>query len=792
MSAGVRGAQLAVGLVLAGLAAFTAARFSVTTDITAFLPPGGDQQRLALSRQIADSELSRTMVLTLKAADTATAARGSKLLETALREDTALADALSFVEGGPPRGTERAIYDLYHPRRLGFVASNPEQVQAALTDDHLRAAAQALKKQLAQPMSPLLSRLAPSDPLLVLTGLFDRLQGARGNELRVEDGRFVTQDGQYAVLFLGTRARAFDSEAQTPILQGIARAFADVNGELDGALELDQSGINRFAVRTERAIKGDIQRVSVLSVVGLALLMVVLFRSLRLVAMTSIPLGAGVLCGMASCLALYGRVHGMTLAFGASLLGVVIDYVVHLYCHHAVSPEAGGARGTLRAIGPALLTGAATTLMGFIALAGAGFPGLLEVAVFASAGILGALTATFVFLPGLLPADTKPVAARQGLVNALGRLLQALHTQGARLWALPALAVVIAAVGLPSLQMSHDFMSVDRLDPELLAEDKRVRGRVARFDQNRFVVALGDSEDEALGANTAVAQQLQAAVDAGNLEGFRSIATMLPSQSQQRAVQRAVLGSPKLGERLVAAFESEGFVGTALTPFLEHLRQPAAEPLTYQDLSASPLAPMVRPFRVKFGERVGFVTFLRGVQNADAVEQALSGIQGAVFLQQGEQLKQAHLMYQERTLQWLGVGLVAVLLLLAARYRDARRTFASFVPSLLAAAVTMAALSLTGRGLDLVVLTALLMVVSMGVDYGVFLVDAQQAEQPSAALLSVVVAAASTVLGFGLLAFSEHPLLQSIGVTASVGMVACLLLAPTTLVLVSTNEASRD
>jgi predicted exporter len=81
------------------------------------------------------------------------------------------------------------------------------------------------------------------------------------------------------------------------------------------------------------------------------------------------------------------------------------------------------------------------------------------------------------------------------------------------------------------------------------------------------------------------------------------------------------------------------------------------------------------------------------------------------------------------------------------------------------------------------------MVISMGVDYGVFLVDASEsAEERSVALLSVFLAATTTVLGFGLLAISRHPLLSAIGITATVGMTACLLLAPTTLILLSARR----
>jgi predicted exporter len=774
---------LASALVLALMGGFVWANFSVTTDVTLLLPPDADRELLGLTRRVADSELGRTMVLTLGAPDADTAVRASHSFERELRGETRVAPQLLSLEGGPNPGTERAVYDLYHPRRFGFVAPSPAAARALVEPAALRAAAVRLKAELAQPMSPLISRLAPSDPLLVLAGLFQRLERSQSNALAIRDGRFVTRDGRFAALFLRTRAAAFDSEAQAPVLTGVQAAFARVNARFRNALTLDQSGVNRFAVRAERSIRGDIARVSTLSMIGLGLLLFLVFRSFVLVAAASVPLGAGFLVGLTACLAVYGKVHGITLAFGSSLLGVALDYVEHLYCHQAVSPNPDGARGTLRKIGPALLTGAATTLVGFLALGGSGFRGLEEVALFSSTGLIGALLATFTMLPALLPASTPRVRLRERMVAALASAFVRLRARRRVLWLLPAAAIGAAAIGLPRVQLSEDF-TLGQLDADLLAEDQRVRDRVARFDQMRFVVATGKDAEAALAVNDRVGEALEASVMDGQLGGYLGTSALLPSAARQQSVAAAVRDALGDGSQLVAAFEREGFRAEAFAPFRAALAAPAPAPLTFEELAKSPLAPMVRPFRLELADGVAFMTFLHGVADPAALQARLAAIGGARFVDQQAQFKRAHVQYQRRTLAYVLAGSLGVLVLLALRYRNPRKTLAAFVPSLLSAAVTVAVLAWTGRKLDLVALAALLMVLSMGVDYGVFLVDANETEaEPTTALLSVFFAATTSVLGFGLLALSKHPLLSMIGLTSWVGMTLCALLAPTTLVL---------
>jgi predicted exporter len=775
--------------VLLAMGVFVQRRFAITTDIRSLLPGDDDQEALSLVQNVAESELGRTMVLTLGAPDTSAVIRATRAFETALRDDAVVSHLLAAIDGGPKDGTEQAIYALYHPRRLAFLAADAAGVQRALTPEALTRAAEALRDELGNAMSPLIGRVAPSDPLQILPRLFRRLEREQGGNLRIEEGRFLTRDGRFGVLFLRSKARGFDSAAQAPLLAGISRVFTALNRAHGGVLTLDQSGVNRFAVKAEGAIKHDMELVSTLSMAGLGLLMFGLFRSVRLLLVAAIPLGAGMLTGISVCLLLYGRVHGITLAFGASLLGVALDYVEHLYCHHAVAPHPEGPAATLRAIGPSLITGAATTLVGFVALGGSGFRGLQEVAVFSSCGLLAALVTTFTMLPALLPRTVRPVALRARIVQGMGALFVALSRHRRLLWVLPGVALVVCALGLPRLSMSKDT-TLGQLDAALLVEDERVRNRVARYEQMRFVLVTGKSDEAALEANDAVYAALAAAQDAGEIGGYRNVAAFLPSAAQQQRVAEAARAALGDGDALLLRFAEAGFRPEGFAPFAAALHEASPSPLTFEALAASALSPMVLPFRITLTQGTGFLTFLERIKDPVAFGKRIAALPHAHFLDQQAQLARGHALYQERTLALVLWGVLGVFLLLLLRYRSLRITLAAFLPSALAAALTLATLGLSGRALDLVGLSALLMVISMGVDYGVFLADADHSEEErNIALLSVFLAASTTVLGFGLLALSRHPMLSMIGTTATVGMVSCMLLSPTTLILLGKHGA---
>ncbi|MBL9079720.1 MAG: hypothetical protein JNL08_19620 [Planctomycetes bacterium] len=771
------GPRLATGaLLFVALLAYVMSSLQVTTDITHFLPGGAPDSRIELARRIATGALSRTMVLLVDCRDRDEAAAVSRAFEAALRAEPRVAAALASLDAGPPAGVDEALWQTYEPRRFGLLAPDAAAARDRLSDEGLRAAVARLKQRIASPMSAMVTRVAPGDPFLVLPALFERAGGATANGIGVQDDRFVTTAGDGAVLFLTTTASASDSTRQRPLLDGVAAAFAAVRDGHGSTLRLWQSGASRHAIAAEDSMRADMQRVSVVSLAGIVLLYLLLFRSLQPMLLSLPVLGAGFLAGSSAVLLCYGRVHGLTLAFGAALLGVAIDYSLHFFSHLALAPDPRGPRATLQALWRSLSLCTATTVIGFAALLLAAFPGLRELALFAAVGLGASLAATWLLLPGLA-RPLRPTRATTALVRAIDRLT-ALRGPRRGLLLLPAIAVaVVIALGLPHARWDDGIGGLNRVDAALKAEDDAVRARVAPFEQRRVVVATGTDEQAALAVNDRIATALAAATAAGEVDGASGIAQLLPSAARQREVDAVVRGDATLWPRLHTALTDAGFVADGFLPFAEALAAPAAAPLLPGDLDGTPLATLVRPFRDQGPQGPIVLSFLHGVRDEPALRQRLAAIDGAALIDIEGTLTGALTEYRSRMLEMLLLGVGAVVLVVALRQRAVRPTLVALVPPLVAATGTAATLALCGQPLNLMSLMALLMVVSMGDDYGIFLVDDDAPAARDATHLSVVLSSLTTMLGFGLLALSDQPALFAIGATSMVGIGWCVLLA---------------
>ncbi len=776
------------GLV-AALAAYSARNLHVSTDITHFLPEGEDRSLAELSRQLTRSALARTTILSVEAPTRAAAIAGARALGEALRGNPEIAS----LRGHPAEDIAERAFALLFPHRYQLLYDRPEQDwPARLTDRGIASGAERLKAQLASPAGFLLGRIATQDPLLAFPSLMRRLDAMNAGGLEVVDGQFVTRSGCCAILFLETVHSAFDGGAQGPLLAAIAAAFDRVDRANGGNLHLEASGLNLFTVDAQRIVRRDLDRISGISTAALLLLLFVLFRSPRIVLLAFVPLVAGLVAAVAASTAVFGEIHALTLAFGSTLIGVCIDYPLHFLNHHSLLPSSTGPRGTRRRIAWALVLGALTTLAGFAALGWTSFPGMRELAVFATTGICAALATTWWVLPALSARVPPRSPVGRSFARGASRIVARWKRGGLLPWLLPAAAVATVVVGLPRVRWSDDPELLTRLDDKLQAEDAHVRSQVSRMDAGRLVLATGPDAATALAADDRVAAALTAARSSGLLDDFSSLHALLFSPQLQRRNDSVLRADPSAPERVVSGLATAGFRPLAFEPFLDDFAHPPPQPLTLAAVSQSPLGDLVRPFVADLGGQTGILTFVRGVHSPDALRRLVDAIPGAHYFDQQEFIGRTYARVRERTLEAVTAGLLAMFVLVFLKYRSARRTLAAGLPAVLAAATTLAILGLLGVTANLLHVVALLFVVSAGEDYAVFLIESSvDPAWLEASAVSVALCCFAAVLGFGLLGLSEMPALRAVGLTTGVGVLLSLALAPTALLIARPGPESR-
>jgi predicted exporter len=755
--------------------AYLASALTWRTSIVDFLPHDEQSELLQVARDLSSAPQSRALVLTLSAPSD----EGHRAAARALAEALRASGLLRWVRGGLRQGEQEAFYELFFPARLGLselVRPGETRVSDALLAERVGA----LQHGLASPLGALLRETAPADPLGLFDAFVTRQARAQGELVQV-DGQLVTRDGRWSVLFAETKVAAFDVRGQQRLSALLERQLARLRA-LQPGLVLEWSGVGRFAQAVEHSIRVDIERVSSFSLLGIVLLYVAVFRGLRQSLLVLVPIAFGSLLALALCQLLFGFVHGLSLAFGSAVIGAAEDFSTHFFAHRLESQPSEDNESLMRRLWPAMALGGFTSVVGVLSLLASGFPGLVQMAVFGAAGILGALLCTRYVLPALAgrPAPARaPDRARSALLALLARR---------PLWGAPLVLVplLLMALGLPRLQFQDGIAALRTRTPALDAENARVQARLGRAAQaGRVIVASGADDEQALRRAELVAQRLAAAGPAAGFS-YRSASGLLPSGAEQRRRQTLLRDDPSLLPRLRQTLAQQGFVPEAFEPFAAALAAPPVL-LTPEQLLRSPLADLLAPFRARLGQRVAYLTPIAG-GDGKALAALLSGIEGVAYVDQEALFSAAYARFRERALSLLGWGLGLVLLCLLARYRKPLAALLGMLPALLGAGAALGVLGLFGVPVSFMNVIGLLLVVSMGVDYGIYSLEGGEGEAATT-LGSVLLAALTTVLSFGTLGLSDNPALASIGTTVGLGLLFCVSTSP--LVLVFARRRSR-
>lgn len=762
-----------LGLALLWLAALVAAgfwagqRLQLSGDLRAFMPaPETAEQRLLID-ELGEGPGSRLLLLAIAGADRETLADQSRGLQALLADDARIDLAAN---GGEADAGLEAIPEALRPYRYLLT---PGLDARALDAGLLREAFEDRLQDLGSPAGAMVEPLLPADPTLEILALAEAWEPA-GAPQRIE-GVWFDRAGDEALLLVRTRDAGFDPTAQAAVVAAIGEAFAQVSAGTDSALTM--TGPGAFSVEIGARTAREAARIGGIGTLGLLLLFWFAYRSGRLLLLGVLPLATAALAGVAAVALLFGGMHGITLAFGFTLIGVAQDYPVHLFSHLR---ERIPAADVVRPLWRTLLTGVVSTCIAYLTFFVSGVDGLRQLAVFTIVGLLAAALATRWLLPALLDPRAGDIAD----VPWVGRLWDRIEAlprprAGGLVLAGLALACAMAAALAPGPFWQNDLSRLTPVADAALAEDGRLRAELGAPDVRYLLAVEGADAERALQASERLRPALDALVEDGAIAGYELAARYVPSAAAQRARQARLPAPDALRAALEAALQGLPFRAGAFEPFLADVETArTAPPLRPADLAGTALDAAVSGLLLQ-GEdgRVTALATLGGLEDPAAVAEAAQAA--------GARLLDLKDISESLVSAWRGQVLAALALaalLLAATVwvglRSPRRVWRVLLPMALTLLLTLALLRAFGVELTLFHLVSLILGAGLGLDYALFFERAGgDRREQRRTLHAIVVCAAMTTLVFGLLALSSIPVLRAIGVTVAIGVAANFALA---------------
>jgi len=473
----------------------------------------------------------------------------------------------------------------------------------------------------------------------------------------------------------------------------------------------------------------------------------------------------------------FSYVHGMTVAMGATLVGICIDYPIHTIVH-AQAVDFSERIKVTATVWPSMVLGGVTTIIGYVALGSSGYPGFQQVAVFATSGIIISLLITRFVLPRLMTED-KTTTLKVPLIGGWSYI--SLHY---RKWLMSCLILFIAFSSF-NLDSLHWMKDMQELTPELdylKLNDKRIRERMTSIEPGRFVMVTGESTELALKKAELVYPVLEQLKQSGAITDYFGLYPWLISEQKQKSNQ-ALLQSYLTQENEDKWKQALNDKGLSVKK-LGTLNYSAKQTLGLTQLLATPVSKLIDS-RIVVGKNQTIIMIWLGQHQPEALRLAMQDIKGAQYFSQRDMLNNMTRDYTERAQLLLMIGVSVIIVLLLARYKSIVKTVQTLLPAVLAALLILIIWSFTGEAVSFLHLVGFLLVIAICVDYGIFYQE-NRGGDIALTYQAMAISMLTSAVAFGSLITAESTSLRILSAVVALGVILGFILCP--LIIKQTNS----
>lgn len=733
-----------VGIVL--LSMWFSKSIHIQTNIFALLPELSQDQQLEQTQHYVSEQLNNKVFVLLDAKDETQLNQATVQFKQQVQKSQLWQPLQAQVDTA-------AIGKVLFEHRAGLLRA--DDVHALTNQDYAALTEQGLL-QIMSPGLPITADFLRQDPLLLFPRYVLNLSQQQHSAVEMQEGFATVHDerGWSRLFVLELKQSPYNidyQEQSSDWMQTVEQKLAALD------VKLHWTGTLRFASYGTHSAQQEISTIGLGSSLGILFLVWFGFRSLRPMLTEFIAVTTGSLVAFTVTHLVFGEIHLVTLVFGASLIGVCVDFS---YYFMAIQSQHRGHNGflILKPLLPSLFMGLLTTLVAYVFLSISPFPGFKQIAVFSMVGLVSAWITSILLLPRL-PALNAAPAIRT--LRFIGHAREYFQTHKSLRWGSIATILVLGVTSLFWLKPNDQIQNLQSMDQQLKQEDQYIRERFSQQQSSDYFVVRGETTAELEQHEQQLITQLNQLKTQAKLQGFQALGQWIPSAVEQRQHISLLQNIPKDVLREYAAS-----MQLDAHDVLAWQAQLATQPiLTLDQMKQHPLAFLQRTPTER-------LVMLQGIEQLDALKALNSP--NVQLLQPVQSLSDLFKQHRIQA-QWLLVAAMITLALGLGWVYGRAAILPLVLPVTLALISTFAVQAWLGVEINLFSLMGTFLIIGIGVDYAIFYRHGHDHAQVVG--MALFLCMMSTFFGFGLLAFSQTYAIHCFGLTVLLGVVFAFIYA---------------
>ena len=621
-------------------------------------------------------------------------------------------------------------------------------------------------RQSLAPGSAFLVPFMRADPFGTASGIMrniEKLSAASGYDVAMNNGHFISSDGRNSMVIVKTTVSLTEGSGSRKVVDYLKDSLKGVPNFISTNIIAG----HLHTVSNEDMIKKDVQFTTIIAFLAFLLLLLFFLRDLRAIIVFLIPFAAVIISTSIAAL-VFKDLSYFVIGWSSVIAGIAIDYGIYTY--FAVR-KGGNSLQTIRQIISPVICGAATTISVFAAFFFSSMQGYHQLAFLSNLSIILCLVFSLFLLPhffkkenssSLSAQEAKPVRAYNlGIPD--------------RVWVISWIGMIVVMFVLSvRLKFNNDITQFDGTSKEILkAEDNFHNVWGGKTLPAVFVVSAKDLT-AAYDINDRVYRRAIKEVGENN---FHSLAAVWPGLTQRRVnlSRWEDFWTKEKENEAKSLFAANGqvynFSTDAFAQFFSGLHSGAdlvIEPkgLTFFDH-------LKEQFVLKKADGYQIVSFFPDQEQYISKLSVLSNNYPGTFLVSRKSFSQqvARALSKELVFLFL-IAIFATVLITFLLLKSMKLSVLAMVPVVTSLAVTSGVISLAGFSLNMPSMLSAMVVVGIVSDYGIFVTYYCKHKFETGTYLAVTFAAVTTLIGAGVLLFARHPVIFSVGLTLTSGVLS--------------------
>ncbi|MEZ6056374.1 MAG: MMPL family transporter [Planctomycetaceae bacterium] len=228
---------------------------------------------------------------------------------------------------------------------------------------------------------------------------------------------YLSEDGQMGFIQTVPVDSGGNLSGLSPPVVRVRQIVAEVQEDYP-QVRIGLTGIPILESDEMQRSQSDMTTASIVSFVGVGLILLIGFRGLRHPMLALIMLLVGLAWSLGYTTLAVGHLNILSVSFAAILIGLGVDFAIHylaryLELRHQGAELLPALQRTSSGVGTGIVTAAVTTAVAFFCACFTSFLGVAELGIIAGGGILVCSAATFLVLPALVAVADRNVEPRR-------------------------------------------------------------------------------------------------------------------------------------------------------------------------------------------------------------------------------------------------------------------------------------------------------------------------------------------------------------------------------------------